>query len=238
MVLISESPFPFTKLPVEIRTEIYKYAAASDDIPRKFTIKSAIELQKPPPQAYFGDLKTYLGDLRDQETIAQPGLFQTCSQIYHESRVFFYRHHEFQFYIWHNSRVMSHQTTKRHPTCLEMWFRWFDAIGVDMQKQIRTLDFSLTCFDSACQTYVRFIEDLHPRLSDRATVIYRGLSICPPKERALLSGLADAFQNRDTTRAPHLDFPTLPVGQEYVRTRDLDPSLTFGPGAGWFGRNL
>lgn len=238
MVLTPESPFPFLKLPVEIRIEIYKYAAASDDIPPKSTIKSAIELQHPSPHAYFGDLSAYLHDLRNQESIAQPGLFQTCSQVYHESRVFFYRHHKFKFYIrQEDNRVMSHQKTKRHHTCLEMWFRWFTTIGVDMQKQIRTLKFGLTCCDlENVMAYTRFIEDLHARLSDRATVIYRGTSINSLTERAILSGLADIFQARGNKRAPHLEYPVAPVGQ--WTDRPVNPVLTFGPGLGWFGKNL
>lgn len=239
MELILGSPFPFLKLPVEIRIGIYKYAAAFDDMPRKLKVKSAVELQTPTAHAYFGDPRAYMSDLRNQQSIAQPDLFHACSQIYHESRVFFYRHHDFKFTIWQeNDRVMSHQTTKRHYTCLERLSRWVDAIGVDMQQQIRTPVFSMICGDSPKVTvYTRFIEDLHARLSDRATVIYRGWGISLREEHAVLSELADVFQDRDTMRKPRFEHATLPVGQEYVSSCDRGPSLTFGPGAGWFGRN-
>lgn len=84
MELILGSPFPFLKLPVEIRIGIYKYAAAFDDMPRKLKVKSAVELQTPTAHAYFGDPRAYMSDLRNQQSIAQPDLFHACSQIYHE----------------------------------------------------------------------------------------------------------------------------------------------------------
>lgn len=227
------------KLPVEIRVEIYIYAATSDDVPKKYRAESTVDSKKPSSSDYRGnldgymsDLDAYFGDLRNQEIIAQPGLFQACSQIYHESHVFFYRHHEFKFVIWQdNNNVTSHPNTEPYHALLAKVLRWLDNIGVDMQEQIRTVEFRLLrCGSANVTAYTRFIEAVHAKISDQATIIYRGSGTRRREEYALLSGLADVFGAQKSMRAPQIEHPELPV--DHWDLRSHASSLTFWPGAG------
>ena len=122
----------------------------------------------------------YAGDINNR-SITPPGLFQSCSQIYHESQAIFYRYHDFKFHVWQGDKgLLGHLKTmlgtKRHDTRLEQVLRWFDGIGVDMQKEIRSLEFIIPFYGSArLRADDQFIDDLHERLSEDAYVSYTSM---------------------------------------------------------------
>ena len=136
-------------------------------------IKFTVEDPETPDYVCAGDIKN--------QSIAPLGLFRSCSQVYHESRAIFYRHHDFKFHIWQGDKgrdkgLLCHLKTmlgmKRHDTCPEKKvFKWLDAIGLDMQKQIRSIEFVIPFYGSArLRPHPSFIDDLHEKLSEYAFV--------------------------------------------------------------------
>ena len=207
-----------------------------------------------------------MGNKQNSASITAPGLFYICSQVYHESRVFFYRYHDFSLYIWQDYKGRTAHWkallgSRRHNKCMERVFSWLDAIGADMRKEIRTLDIELQCYESvSVEAYSYFVDDLHDRLSDTATVAYRSVSTHPMNGLAVLWGLGKAFYERDHGQVPRLEYPAWAVPRIHSWNGDDDniwntsqspfsgypprrrsvevPSLTFEPGAGWFGGEL
>ena len=134
---------------------------------------------------------------------------------------------------------------------------WLDAVGPDMRKEIRNLDIELQCYESVDVTaYSCFIDDLHGRLSDDATVTYRPVAASPMNGLEVLYKLGRVFYGRDPGQVPRFEYPAwanplrAPPGDEdniwyYLnpyflgsppRRRNVEVlSLTFEPGAGWFG---
>lgn len=253
-MLTLRSPFRFLDLPGEIREMIYTYLAASYYTPEtsktKFTFRD---------HDYPHD--THISETENQNSIMQPGLFRTCSQIYRESRLFFYRHHTFKLHIWQAE-------DKTLPDQLAAWFfcksrleraaQWLDAIGAEAREQIRSFEIDVHMDDaqpfSARTAYGRFMDDLHARLSDEATVVYRPGPRC--HNAAVLWDLGKIFYDRDPARVPRFEHPRWSVEggngsvwavpkhrfypQYYSSTkyRVARPSLTFGPGQGFFGELL
>ena len=190
---------------------------------------------------------------RLQPALLQPGLFRTCSQIRNESRVFFYRYHTFHLHVWQEdqglpSRIAEQLRLWRPGTCLDRVKRWLDFLGKDIRKQIRTIEIQLHCDDpTTVKTYAAFIDDVHARLSDEATVVYRTVS--QPQGLAMLSELGRIFQARNPGRVLHFEQSNWSIRNNtnvsastlynfvYTETRYRvpGPSLTFGPGLGWFG---
>ena len=192
------------------------------------------------------------GDIHNRASITQPGFFHTCSQIYQESRAVFYRYREFKLHIWQDARKL------RESTCLVKVLNWFDTIGVDMQKQIRTLEINLQCETSLdLYTYVWFVDSLHEKLSDKATVIYRPISQKRARhDVSFLWFIGKILHVREPRRVPQFEHPNWSIrgsqgpGNDAdvwswtrnplvyrPKKRDVDrPTLTFGPDEGWFGR--
>ena len=241
------SPSPFLGLPGEIRNKIYQYVATFQKPRNASAIKSAIDRRELP-------LHVCAGDLQNQASIALPGFFHTCSQIYQESRPFFYRHREFKLHIWQDPEM------KRESRCLKKVLAWFDTIGVKMQKQIQTLEIDLKCDrQTDLYAYIWFVDTLHAKLSDKATVIYRPISRMRARhDVSFLWGIGRNLHVRDPRRVPQYEHPnwslrgSLSPGTGastmgtlgYARNpldytpkkNNVDrPSLTFGPGEGWFG---
>lgn len=191
---------------------------------------------------------------RLQPALLQPGLFRTCSQIRSESRVFFYRYHTFHLHVWQEdqglpSRIAEQLRLWRPGTCLDRVKRWLDFLGKDTREQIRTIEIELHCDDqTTVKTYAGFIDDVHARLSDEATVVYRTGSRV--RGLAMLFELGRIFQARNPARVLHFEHPNWSIRnntnvwaltlQDFVYTRTRDrvpgPSLTFRPRLGWFGR--
>ena len=218
--------------------------AASEHTPKKGKTKSPTEAQGVPNHV----------DKKNRTALLQPALFRTCSQIRNESRVFFYRYHTFQLHVsqediglW--SRIATQLRLWRSRTSLNRVIEWLDFLGKDIRKQIRTIEIELHCDDVATvKTYAGFIDDLHARLSDEATVVYRTVS--QAQGFAMLFELGRIFHARNPARVLHFEHPNWSVIRNhaglwaltlrdfvYVRTRYRvpGPSLTFGPGLGWFG---
>ena len=222
--------------------------AAFEKPVKKGAIKSAVDSRELP-------YHVCAGDIQNQATIAQPGFFNTCSQIYHESRAFFYRHHEFKLYIWQEPGM------KQHSKCLKKMLNWLGTIGVEMQKQIRTLEINLQCDPTSdLGTYIWFVDNLHSMLSDhQATVIYRPISQMRARhDVAFLWGIGKVLQVGNPGRVPQLEHPNWSVRGSPASGNEADvwtwarnplaytprkpnaerPSLTFGPDEGWFGRDV
>ena len=240
------------KLPAEIRCEIYKYVAAAENAPKKGKAKVVSERHG---LAYH----IAAGEVKNQASIMPPGLFRTCTQVYMESRYLFYRHHPFKLQIWHEEkrsksileRLAEWVGLWRHTTCLDRTTRWLDAIGGQTLKQIRILEIEVHPWSATgWRAYVRFIDDLHARLSDETTLVYRSTA---RGFEALdtLWALGKMFYDRDPSRVPQFEYPgwypgLIPTGLFLAgitpgicpplpsRRLGSRPSLIFGPGLGWF----
>lgn len=250
------SPFPFLKLPGEVRNEIYRYVAVASN--------NAPKTRPTVPGSYFEYQSSNIdmGNKHNSASITAPGLFYICSQVYHESRVFFYRYHDFRLYIWQDHKAFMYHLKasvdfKRHNKCMERMFSWLDAIGPDMRKAIRNLDIELQCHESLDVTpYSDFIDDLHGSLSDDTTVTYRPIATNLKNGLNVLWKLAKVFYKRDPGRVPRLEYPAWarpPISTQRdeddiwnwinspfygnpLRRRNAGvSSLTFESGARWFG---
>ena len=148
----------------------------------------------------------------------------------------------------------------RHLTCLERVIKWLDSVTPDMRKQIRTLEIEIHYSDSStAKAYIGFLDDLHSRLSDDATVIYRPSPTSRPYQThsfGVLWGLGKILHDRDASRLPRFEHPNWILPDRYTTGHAADvwahgfiplyfnrsrghcrrPSLTFGPGLGWFGK--
>ena len=195
-------------------------------------------------------------ELDNQASIQQPALFTTCSQIRAESRLLFYRRHAFKLHVWHEEQSFWTKLAKRlhlseHRTSQERVTGWLDAIGEQARRQIRRVEMEIECGKDARLTaeyYAPFIDELHARLPDEATVVYRALG-SERRQLKLLWELGKIFHGRDARRTPLLEYhrfsmdmqgATLWVSTWIQHEIDLEglyarPSLKFGPGQGWFG---
>ena len=227
--------------------------AAFEKPPKKGAVKSAVESRELPRHVCASDIQ-------NQTSIAQPSIFHACSQIYRESRAFFYRYREFKLRIWQEPGK------KRYSRCFRKVFEWLNTIGVEMQLEIRTLEIDLQCDTSAdMKAYIWFVDNLHARLSEEATVIYRPTSQMRARhEVAHLWYIGKVLHSRDRNRVPQLEHPNWSINPDWS-IRDLDtletaaniwantknplvytpkkvnvdrPSLTFRPNEGWFGKKV
>ena len=217
---------------------------ASDHTPKKGKTKPRVGIQAIPPN----------NTRKNRAALLQPALFRTCSQIRSESRVFFYRYHTFHLHVWQEdhglpSRIAEQLRLWRPRICLDRVKRWLDFLGKDTREQIRTIEIELHRDDlTTVETYAGFIDDVHARLSDDATVVYRTVSRA--RGFAMLFELGRIFQARNPARVLHFEHPNWSLRnntnvwastlQDFVYTRTRyrvpGPSLTFGPRLGWFGR--
>lgn len=222
---------------------------ASEHTPKKGKTKRTVGIQAIPPNNNRNGRAALL-----QPALLQPALLRTCSQIRSESRVFFYRYHTFQLHVWQEdqglpSRIAEQLRLWRPRTCLDRVKGWLDFLGEDTRKQIRTIEIELHCDDlTSVKTYAAFIDDVHARLSDEATVVYRTVS--QPQGLAMLFELGRIFQARNPARVLHFEQSNWSIRNNtnvwastlynfvytWTRYRVPGPSLTFGPRLGWFGR--
>ena len=120
--------------------------------------------------------------------------------------------------------------------------------------QIRSLEIEVY-IGNAHPTFARtaygpFIDDLHAKLSDESTVVYRPGPRC--HNAAVLWELGMVFYDRNTARVPKFEHPCWFVpgwngsvwavpGSSFIpsstKYRVARPSLTFGPGLGFFGEH-
>ena len=140
---------------------------------------------------------------------------------------------------------------RREKSCLERVIRWLDAIGAEARREIRSLEVEVQCDDpTAAEKITPFMDDLHAKLSDKATVVYRAASR-QEYDTLVLWYLGKVFYGRDPTHAPLLVHPEWKASGDDAniwlwtnfqmhrdcpnRKRAPRPSLTFEPGLGWFG---
>lgn len=128
-----------------------------------------------------------------------------------------------------------------------------------MQKQIRTLEVDLQCDKSTdLEAYTWFVDNLHARLSDKATVLYRPIwQTAARHDVAFLWRIGKILHTRDPRRVPRFEHPNWSIQGSPTPGNDANiwasarnplvytpktshakrPSLTFGPDRGWFGRD-
>lgn len=139
---------------------------------------------------------------------------------------------------------------RRKKNCLQRVTRWLDAIGAEARKEIRSLEVEVHCDDSTTvKNLTAFVDDFHAKLSDEATVVYRAVSYAEYDTMALWD-LGNVFYGRDSTHVPLLEHPEWTASGDDAniwlwtdiqvqhlpnRKSGPRPSLTFGPGLGWFG---
>ena len=247
-MLTPRSPFRFLDLPAEIRNMIYTYLAASYQTPETSKTKFIFRIYDLPHD-------TRISTTENHNAIMQPGLVRTCSQIYWESRLIFYRHHHFKLHIWQEEHKDMRNRLKAwffSQSCLKRVMKWLDAIGVEARMQIRSLEIDVhdsnAYWTSTGTEFKSFISDLHARLSDEATVVYRPSPRC--HNARILWELGKVFYDKDPTHVPKFEHPHwivdgwngsvwafpsylfVPVSTKYRVAR---PSLTFESGLGFFG---
>ena len=250
------SPFRFLNLPGEIRNEIYKYASTMPPIALKKPKKPRNSAPNPPLSG-LSDAEKHSFEKENLVSTQLPALFLTCSQIHTESRLLFYRHHVFKFRVWYEEQNAWLKLAKRlrfylQTTCLERVIGWLDAIGPQARKQIRKIEIELHCDDlREMGNYAPFVHDLHARLPDEATVVYRSASRYLDQQVLLLKELGKKLFSGDPIRLARLgaahwfrkrggaspwEVYLFQLYDEHGRRREEEgPSLTFGPGQGWFG---
>lgn len=122
--------------------------------------------------------------------------------------------------------------------------RWLDAIGPQARREIRRLEIKIHCKDqTTVKSFARFIDELHARLPDEATVVYR---VVPEKiAKLILWKLGKVFYERHPTRGMVFESPrwdrrgmgilNISQGQYFPNRHNAQRvSLTFGPRMGWF----
>ncbi len=141
---------------------------------------------------------------------------------------------------------LEHQ--RREKSCLERVIRWLDTIGAEARREIRSLEVEVHCDDlTTAKKFVPFVDDLHAKLSDEATVVYRAVSR-EEYDTLVLRDLGHVFYLRDPTHVPLLEHPEWTTRNDanpwtfqiqYLSKRDRKraprPRMTFKAGLGWFG---
>lgn len=144
------SPFPFMKLPAEIRNKIYRLTATinhSDRLDRHY-------IRKVRPHNLIYSLV--------QDAIVQPGLVCCSKQTRSEGLLIFFQEHHFLFDVRRIWGVGG-------PHSIGDLLPWLNKIGPVERKNIRNI--TLLCEVSPRDVPV--MHRIHAKLSDDATVVYK-----------------------------------------------------------------
>ncbi|KAF6228952.1 hypothetical protein HO133_007064 [Letharia lupina] len=139
-------PFPFQKLPPEIRNEIYTLVASQDvlDFPGS----------KQPGKGHTESLQCFS---RFEGLMVNSSLFRACEQTRAEGLMIFYGYHHFELAVEHGG-------------CFLAILLWLQNIGHFGRKNIRHLNISYVTKCSSLD--MRHMDQIHEKLSDQATVTY------------------------------------------------------------------
>jgi len=146
---LGQSPFPFTKLPAEIRNKIYSLAATTYHFGRLNKYNSSWNGNP--------DILRYDGNY---DTIVQPGIVCCSKQTRAEGLVIFFQAHHFQFDLSRGRHFGEWSTLN--------FLTWLEKLRTVERKNIRNITFR--CYLS--NSDVLAMDRIHAMLSEKATVIY------------------------------------------------------------------
>ena len=188
----SHSPFPFERLPPEIRNEIYKLVAVSNE------------------NYYFGYVDHRVkghteGLILNNDFLnvqRQSAVFRVSRQTRAEGLALFYQYHHFLLSVEHGG-------------CFLAIVQWLRNIGPFWRSHIRHLEIRYQCRSSALDTSV--IGRISRYIGGNATVVYsaEGLSLVKALWRT-----RQYFLAREPSAAP--GFRIVALGQGGVIHEDLD----------------
>lgn len=146
---VVHSPFPFMKLPAEIRNTIYRLAATSYHFGRldKYILRKW--------RGIFVFVNVF-GRRTDQDTIVQPGLVFCSKQTRAEGLPIFFHYHHFHFESWNMPWLFCGTLV------------WLDKIGTLNGLSIRHITFANNIWSED----VPAMKKIHERLSEDVTVQY------------------------------------------------------------------
>lgn len=169
---VRTSPFPFLKLPSELRNKIYKFAAT---------------------QYYFDKVdyrdNRYINPQKSHGAIWQPGLIRCNKQLRNEGRPFFFQLHEFTFDITH------------HKAAFLAWFdvigdaarREIRHLTLDISERMINWD-RTDRLERFVTSDVPMMDRIHASVSPKAIVTWRALEFPP----STLCRVRDVYLKRET----------------------------------------
>ncbi len=214
------SPFPFLKLPAEVRNKIYELTATTYHSGRLGNYIKA------PSKWYKSRYRS------GQETIVQPGLVCCSKQTRSEGLLIFFHNHHF---------VFKPQRWGPQPCrpLLDGLLPWLDRIGAVGRTHIRHMEL----VGDLRPPDVPAMDRLHARLSDEATVLYQSQAASgwlwdlPTTLR-----IVHTFQLQNPGKVPVYEIQQITNRQQidsiHLCHEEIVYSLEFLPGLLWFGRKL
>lgn len=225
-MVAQRDPPQLSNLPGEIRNEIYKIVA--DYQIQRTDSRACLSIYTDPEWDWKKDKRlTQSGD--PHLMILQPGLFLTCKQIRTEGLPFFFRRRDFYLPLDHGKHIFDFYWDQAG---FALWFRTIGDLG---QQNIR----SLTLRNTRMIKGASFLERIHRKLSDQATVVYEADTYGNGRFFAQsLWNIGARFQARNDRKVPIFcvegDPPTSKIAGPYI-CRSGICTMEFPPGNGWFG---
>ncbi len=226
LLIKNHSPFPFKKLPAELRNQVYKLVSISGHY---------FESQNPQPPS-FGHTEGARCFESLQSITDHSALFRACKQTRTEGLAIFYQYHVFGISVEHSG-------------CFIAINRWLDNIGYIGRQNIRDLRIH---FGGKCIAEdICWMSEIHTRLSDQATVVYfpkRAKSLWKIGRRYYRKNpqKVPLFKIHGLETMPELlqwadketrDYANPPLWRELApHNHRLLYSMQFKPGGGWFGQ--
>ena len=146
---LGQSPFPFTKLPAEIRNKIYSHAATTYHFGRLNKYNSS----------WYGHPYRLRYD-GNYDIIVQPGIVCCSKQTRAEGLVIFFQAHHFQFDLSRGRHFGEWSTL--------VFLTWLEKLRTVERENIRNITFKSYLSNSD----VLAMDRIHAMLSEKATVIY------------------------------------------------------------------
>ncbi|KAL9133154.1 MAG: hypothetical protein Q9175_005665 [Cornicularia normoerica] len=208
-------PFPFKKLPPEIRNEIYKLVASPDAI-----VSSS---SKQPGKGHTEGVHCFR---KFEAVMVNSSLFRACKETRIEGLSLFYQYHHFELAVEHGGCFLAIQL-------------WLHNIGRLALVSIRYLSISYITKPSGYYD-MRDIDQIHEMLSDKATVTYSSYNY--PRRLWMIGSL---YEQRNNMKVPTFrvtgadrDITTYRYRIDFSELRGwgrLQYSIVFFPGKSWFG---
>ena len=218
----SHSPFPFERLPAELRNEIYKLVASSQNFFYLTNYHHYFKEIGDPMRVHTEGTSCYNAFMAISH---QSNLFRVSQQTHAEGLALFYQHHHFQLFA---ERV----------GCFLAILRWLDNIGSTGRSNIRHIQFNYKTQSN--WLVFQFLSALSDKLSDRATIVHKSsnpqlLWKIARRYRYFHSGTAPSFQISGYRRGgvafqdTFHDYGRNPDWQSYDNCLWLAGSMTFCP---------